>query len=243
MHPDITYVDFILAFIGACLLSLATIINALFKGRVTGMSGIAYSAWTCDGKIFTSKGINNQDEFQDEYSKKKKDLEHKFNWTRNLLLFFGLTFASGLGSIISYQIKSGSSLKTILYPTPLEMVEGLSLIGFAVGGFFVGLGTKMGNGCTSGHGLCGMPRLSLRSWLAVITFFGVALLTANFLNASVVKLNHTQPSYVTSEKNMVLIGGIAAGISFFFLILVGLYYVKIAKRYYELSTEGKMWFL
>jgi hypothetical protein len=118
------------------------------------------------------------------------------------------------------------------------MVEGLSLVGFAIGGFFVGIGTKMGNGCTSGHGLCGMPRFSLRSWVAVITFFGVALLTANFLNASVVKLDTTQPSYVSSDMNMVLTGGIAAGISLFLLILVGLFYVRTAVKYYEVSLEG-----
>ncbi len=38
------------------------------------------------------------------------------------------------------------------------------------GGFLVGFGTKMGNGCTSGHGICGIARLSPRSLIATMTF-------------------------------------------------------------------------
>ena len=41
-----------------------------------------------------------------------------------------------------------------------------------VAGVLVGLGTRLGNGCTSGHGLCGMSRLSKRSIIATMTFFG-----------------------------------------------------------------------
>lgn len=39
-----------------------------------------------------------------------------------------------------------------------------------VAGFLVGFGTRMGSGCTSGHGVCGMARLSKRSFAAVIAF-------------------------------------------------------------------------
>ena len=45
------------------------------------------------------------------------------------------------------------------------------------GGLLVGFGTRLGSGCTSGHGLCGMARLSRRSMVATATFFGVAMLT------------------------------------------------------------------
>ena len=45
------------------------------------------------------------------------------------------------------------------------------------GGLLVGFGTRLGSGCTSGHGLCGMARLSRRSVAATATFFGVAMLT------------------------------------------------------------------
>jgi uncharacterized membrane protein YedE/YeeE len=46
-----------------------------------------------------------------------------------------------------------------------------------VAGLLTGLGTKIGNGCTSGHGVCGIARLSRRSFVAVAVFFGVAMLT------------------------------------------------------------------
>ncbi|MBE9029869.1 YeeE/YedE family protein [filamentous cyanobacterium LEGE 11480] len=44
-------------------------------------------------------------------------------------------------------------------------------------GFLVGFGTRMGNGCTSGHGVCGHGRLSVRSFVAVCTFLITAILT------------------------------------------------------------------
>jgi len=48
-----------------------------------------------------------------------------------------------------------------------------------VGGFLVGYGARLGNGCTSGHGICGLGSLSLPSLGAVLTFMGTAFLTAN----------------------------------------------------------------
>ena len=47
----------------------------------------------------------------------------------------------------------------------------------AVAGGLTGLGTTIGNGCTSGHGVCGLGRGSLRSLVAVGVFFSVAMLT------------------------------------------------------------------
>lgn len=48
-----------------------------------------------------------------------------------------------------------------------------------VGGFFVGYGARLGNGCTSGHGICGLGSLQLPSLYAVLTFMATAFLTAN----------------------------------------------------------------
>ena len=45
------------------------------------------------------------------------------------------------------------------------------------GGLLVGMGTRIGSGCTSGHGICGIGRLSVRSIVATSTFFSVALMT------------------------------------------------------------------
>ncbi|MCW0506623.1 YeeE/YedE family protein [Aeromonas piscicola] len=44
-------------------------------------------------------------------------------------------------------------------------------------GLLVGVGTRLGNGCTSGHGICGMGRLSVRSILATLTFMATGALT------------------------------------------------------------------
>jgi uncharacterized membrane protein YedE/YeeE len=49
------------------------------------------------------------------------------------------------------------------------------------GGFLVGYGARLGNGCTSGHGICGLGSLQLPSLGAVLTFMGTAFLTANLM--------------------------------------------------------------
>lgn len=46
-----------------------------------------------------------------------------------------------------------------------------------VAGLLVGFGTRLGSGCTSGHGVCGMSRLSPRSILATLTFMGFGFAT------------------------------------------------------------------
>ncbi len=52
-----------------------------------------------------------------------------------------------------------------------------SPIMIVVGGLVVGLGASLGSGCTSGHGICGLSRLSLRSIVAVPTFMATAAIT------------------------------------------------------------------
>jgi uncharacterized membrane protein YedE/YeeE len=49
--------------------------------------------------------------------------------------------------------------------------------GLVLAGLLVGFGTRMGNGCTSGHGVCGLGRFSLRSLVAVVTFMATAMAT------------------------------------------------------------------
>ena len=66
-------------------------------------------------------------------------------------------------------------LQTGLFEIDIEPVaSGLWLYGAA---FLVGLGTAIGSGCTSGHGICGLSRLSLRSFAAVCTFMATAVVT------------------------------------------------------------------
>ncbi len=66
-------------------------------------------------------------------------------------------------------------LSTADQSAPVRVLASLPAI--LVGGLLVGFGTRLGSGCTSGHGLCGMARLSRRSIAATATFFGVAMLT------------------------------------------------------------------
>ena len=49
----------------------------------------------------------------------------------------------------------------------------------AMGGVLVGFGARLSNGCTSGHGICGLSSLSRPSLVAVLVFMGVAIVTAN----------------------------------------------------------------
>mgnify|MGYP003574281663 FL=1 len=59
-------------------------------------------------------------------------------------------------------------------PTPVYALLPVAMI---LGGFLIGYGARMGNGCTSGHGVCGLGRLSPRSFAAVATFMTAAIAT------------------------------------------------------------------
>lgn len=52
-----------------------------------------------------------------------------------------------------------------------------------LGGLIGGYGARLGNGCTSGHGICGLGNLSLPSLVAVLTFLATAILTALLVHA------------------------------------------------------------
>jgi hypothetical protein len=62
---------------------------------------------------------------------------------------------------------------TILGLGPIVFAQGLPMLG--VSGLLVGFGTRLGGGCTSGHGVCGLANLSPRSLLATLTFMTVAM--------------------------------------------------------------------
>ena len=68
-----------------------------------------------------------------------------------------------------------------------------SIVGYSLAGLLVGFGTRLGNGCTSGHGICGLARLSRRSFAAVGTFMATAMATASLLPQGFLK-SMTQPS-------------------------------------------------
>ena len=64
-----------------------------------------------------------------------------------------------------------------LFPGSVPQGNHVPLNYFAIGGLLVGVGTKIGGGCTSGHGVCGIPRGSLRSLTATVLFMAAGFIT------------------------------------------------------------------
>ncbi|HBA08938.1 MAG TPA: YeeE/YedE family protein, partial [Methylotenera mobilis] len=62
-----------------------------------------------------------------------------------------------------------SYLYSLLTPLPASEISA-SYSTLMIAGLLVGFGTRMGSGCTSGHGICGLSRLSLRSLIATMSF-------------------------------------------------------------------------
>lgn len=61
-------------------------------------------------------------------------------------------------------------------PLPVATID-VGAIALVAAGLLVGVGVRMGNGCTSGHGVCGLSRLSLRSLVNVLAFMGTGMAT------------------------------------------------------------------
>lgn len=62
---------------------------------------------------------------------------------------------------------------------PTTLVEPIRSLGtLTIAGLLAGFGSRLGSGCTSGHGVCGISRLSLRSLLATMTFVATGMITA-----------------------------------------------------------------
>jgi uncharacterized membrane protein YedE/YeeE len=91
--------------------------------------------------------------------------------------------SSGLWSwsYIAGLLTSGYAMVAVqpeLFGTASSAAASLSPIGVATAGILTGFGTRLGSGCTSGHGICGLPRRSLRSLTAVMTFMATGATTA-----------------------------------------------------------------
>ena len=89
---------------------------------------------------------------------KKGDIEWRISF---LLGMFAAPFAMGF-----------------LFPSDWVQVPHIEAgyIAIAIAGLLVGFGTRFGSGCTSGHGVCGLSRLSPRSLVATLTFMGFGFL-------------------------------------------------------------------
>ena len=97
-------------------------------------------------------------------------LVSKKNRVENLLFLVGLI----LGPLI-YNLISGQEINISISN---------SLILLVIGGFLVGFGTRLSSGCTSGHGISGISRFSLRSIISTITFMLVGILTVLIIGIS-----------------------------------------------------------
>ncbi|MFT7220919.1 MAG: putative membrane protein YedE/YeeE [Candidatus Azotimanducaceae bacterium] len=75
----------------------------------------------------------------------------------------------------------GQAIPSFDTPLPLLMA----------GGFIVGFGTKLGSGCTNGHGICGIGRLSIRSVVATATFMTFGFITV-YVTRHVINTGDTQ---------------------------------------------------
>lgn len=127
-----------------------TPISALIGGALIGLSAVLM-LWL-NGRIAGISGI-----FHGLLPIRKKE----FLW--RILFLVGLI----LGSQIYYLFPQINFIPRTHYPVSLLVLAG----------FLVGVGTKIGGGCTSGHGVCGIARLSSRSIVATIVFFIFGLLS------------------------------------------------------------------
>ncbi|CDT27259.1 Putative membrane protein [Vibrio coralliirubri] len=145
------------AFFGGMLLGASAIILMLGIGRVAGISGIV-------SRLLPSRK-NKSLESGSESSSDTRIEKNEKHWR--------LAFVVGM-------VVSG----WLLIPTGYQLPQ-LEEINFAVviiAGLLVGFGTKVANGCTSGHGIVGMARLSKRSIVATCVFMGVAMATVLLKN-------------------------------------------------------------
>lgn len=95
------------------------------------------------------------------------------------LLFLGQTQNGDRHWRLAFLI--GLPLGALIYATlaPQHLPTSLPVdwAGMALAGLIVGFGTRMGNGCTSGHGICGLARFSRRSIVATLSFMASGMLT------------------------------------------------------------------
>jgi hypothetical protein len=70
-----------------------------------------------------------------------------------------------------------------MLPAAFELRNGYSPILLVVSGLAVGIGTRIGNGCTSGHGVCGIGSMAGRSIAATVTFVATGIITVTVLRS------------------------------------------------------------
>jgi len=80
-----------------------------------------------------------------------------------------------------FGLMAGGALLMAAAPQVFQSPTGRSIVAVALAGALVGVGTRLGSGCTSGHGVCGLSRLAPRSLAATSTFMGAGFVTATLM--------------------------------------------------------------
>ncbi|BGP20157.1 hypothetical protein JCM10213_000758 [Rhodosporidiobolus nylandii] len=160
------------SFLGGLLLSYSTSSLLVSQGRVLGCSGVAHGSVSSVAHLFSRRRPA-----QPLAQKQKKELGPAPSSTSGwkVAVLAGLLSGGWLLKLVRLALER--ALGVVLFDTPLSLAEA-GLGRTVVAGLLVGVGTKMANGCTSGHMLLGIARLSTRSLAAVLTFFTTAFLTA-----------------------------------------------------------------
>lgn len=125
--------------------------------------------------------------------------------------------------------------KSYIFSPPAVTIAGLDLFGFALAGLLIGAGSRLAKGCTSGHGVCGLPRLSVRSYIASFLFvvFGLSLATLRYNNPF---LSSTDGLNVTLKINYDLVVPLILAA----LVVAYLGYVFYIKRTYEVFDSSEL---
>ena len=137
--------------VGGTLIGLSAAILLLFSGEIMGSSGIVNSLLLNHP---LSKNVNNPAQ----------------HWK----MVFVLTFLV-VSQLIQYFYAPGEGQPTSIASVIQTAANSRPALAYIIGGLWVGFGTKLGNGCTSGHGICGLGRMSPRSFTAVMTFMVTAI--------------------------------------------------------------------
>lgn len=128
----------------------ANVLNGLVGGTLIGLASVLMLLMI--GRITGISGI----------------LAGVINWNTIEGLSWRAAFVVGL-------ILGAALYRLFWGPLPLQLeAQGVMLV---AAGLLVGIGTRVGSGCTSGHGVCGVARGSKRSITATLTFIGIAMLT------------------------------------------------------------------
>ncbi|GAA5847291.1 hypothetical protein JCM9279_000224 [Rhodotorula babjevae] len=154
------------SFVGGLLLSFSTSTLLLTQGRTLGCSGVAHGTVDTLVGSFASNGagVDGED---------KEPASSSSGW--KVATTSGLVAGGVLLRLVRPQLER--LVGAAIFDAPLSAAQAGTLR-VVLAGLLVGGGTKLANGCTSGHMLLGLARLSKRSLAAVVTFFASALLTS-----------------------------------------------------------------